>query len=365
MKEHRVDYVLLTYFVILLVFGLLMLTSASAPLGYEKFGDKYFYIKRQIIVGVLPGLAAFFLFSKLKYEQLKRYSLSFFVFSIILAVLVFISGIGSDLDTRAASWIKIGSNSFQPSEFLKLGMIIFLADYLYRKGKELLDFKKGFLPALAVGFLPIALVALQPDLGTASILFAILLGILFLAGAKILHIFAALGASAAGFILYVLKNSYLLESVTTFFNPALDQLGQGYHINQAFLAIGSGGFFGLGLGHSLRKYQFLPEVNADSIFAVIAEEMGFLIVVAFIVLLLLICYRCFGLAKNAPDKFGRLLVSGIVVWFMVQSFMNIGAMVGIMPLTGVPLPFVSHGGTALVAAMAAVGILVNVSKYSE
>jgi len=155
---------------------------------------------------------------------------------------------------------------------------------------------------------------------------------------------------------------YRAARFTTFLHPELDPQGVGYHINQAFLAVGSGGVFGLGLGHSRQKFQYLPEVQADSIFAVIAEEMGLLFAGGLIVLLILISYRAFILAKNAPDRFGRYLISGIIIWFMVQSFFNIGAMVGLMPITGVPLPFISHGGTALMISMAAVGILINVSK---
>lgn len=365
MKEHKADYILLIYFVILLFFGLLMLVSASAPLGYCKHSDKYFYIEKQIFHGVLPGLVAFFLLSKLKYAYLKRYALSIFAFSLLLAVLVFVPGIGSDFGTKAMSWIKIGKISFQPAEFLKLGMIIFLAAFLAKKGKVLLNLKKGFLPVLAVGILPVIFVVLQPDIGTAVILFAILFGILFVAGARFWHLMALMGTGVAGLIVIISRKQYLWDRILAFFDPSIDQLKIGYHINQAFLAIGSGGWFGLGPGRSLRKYQFLPEVNADSIFAIIAEEMGFIIVVGLIVLLLLICYRGLRLAKNAPDSFGRLVAAGIIIWFVVQSFMNIGAMVGLMPLTGLPLPFISHGGTALFVSMAAVGILINISKYSE
>lgn len=364
-KEHTADYVLLTYFVVFLIFGLLMLTSASAPIGYSKFGDKYFFVKRQILIGVLPGLAAFFILAKINYNFLKRYAVTIFAGCIFLLLLVFVPGIGSTLGTNANSWIMIGSNSFQPAEFVKLGMIIFLAWYLAEKGRDLVDLKKGFLVALGLGLIPVAMVVLQPDVGTASILFAILFGILFIAGSKIEHILGLAVAGFAGFALMIAIAPYRAARLMTFLHPEMDPLGVGYHINQAFLAIGSGGLLGLGLGHSRQKFEYLPEVNADSIYAVIAEEMGFFIAVGLIVLLVLICIRGFRLAKNAPDLFSRLLVAGIIVWFMVQSFMNIGAMVGLLPLTGIPLPFVSHGGTALFIAMAGVGILVNVSKYSQ
>lgn len=364
-KEHTADYILLAYFAVLLFFGLLMLTSASAPMGYDKFGDKYFFIKRQIFVGVLPGLVAFFSLVKIKYELLKKYSLLIFVFSLILAVLVFIPGIGSDLNVGAKSWIKLFGQSFQPSELLKISMIIFLAGYLSGKGSKLLDFKNGFLPALGLGFIPIALVILQPDVGTALVLFVILFGMLFVAGADILHLFGMAFSGMLGFALMVFMAPYRAARFMTFLHPELDQLGIGYHVNQAFLAIGSGGIFGLGIGHSLRKYEFLPEVNADSIFAVVAEEAGFIFTAVFIILLLLICYRVLKIAKKSSDNFASLMVSGIIIWIMSQSFMNIGAMVGVMPLTGLPLPFISHGGTALFAAMASVGIIMNISRHTN
>mgnify|MGYP001562111489 CR=1 FL=1 len=218
--------------------------------------------------------------------------------------------------------------------------------------------------ALGLGLIPVALVLLQPDVGTALVLFFILFGILFVAGANIWHIAGLACSGVAGFALMIFVAPYRVARFMTFLHPELDQLGIGYHVNQAFLAIGSGGIFGLGIGHSLRKYEFLPEVNADSIFAVIAEEVGFIFAAAFIILLLFICYRAFKIAKNSPDNFTRLMVSGIIIWFIAQSFMNIGAMVGLMPLTGLPLPFISHGGTALFAAMASVCIIINISKHT-
>ncbi|OGH77978.1 MAG: hypothetical protein A2469_01190 [Candidatus Magasanikbacteria bacterium RIFOXYC2_FULL_40_16] len=365
MKEHRADYTLLIYFIILLCFGLLMLTSASAPLGYSRHSDKYFFIKRQIMFGVLPGIVAFLFLSKFYYKKIQKLSGLIFIFTLVLAGLVFVPGVGSMLGTNAHSWIVIGGYSMQPAEFLKLGMIIFLAYQISVIKDDLLDFKKGFLPTLGMGLIPLALVVLQPDVGTALVLFMILFGMLFTAGSRIRHLAVLVGAGIAGFVLMIIKAPYRLDRLMIFLHPELDQLGVGYHINQAWVAIGSGGWFGKGLWGSVRKYEFLPEVNADSIFAVIAEEVGFLFIIAFFVLLVLICFRSLRIAKNAPDTFGKMLASGIIIWFMAQSFFNIGAMVGLMPLTGLPLPFVSHGGTALLIAMASVGILVNVSKYSE
>ncbi len=361
-KVAKADYVLLGYFIILLVFGLIMLTSAGSAVGHEKFGDSYFFIKRQLLFGVLPGLFLFFFFSKLDYHILKRWSTVFFILAIILLISVFIPGLGSAYGTNAKSWLVLFNYSIQPSELVKLAMIVFVAALISQKGKNIAQFKNGFLPALGMGLIPIVLVVLQPDIGTVSILFAILFGLLFVGRAKLSHIFGLALSGIGALIIMIMAAPYRAARFMTFLHPELDPQGVGYHINQAFLAIGSGGILGRGLGHSLQKFQYLPEVAADSIYAIIAEEMGFVFAVGIIILLILIAMRGFVVAKNADDEFGRLLVSGIIIWFTTQSFMNIGAMVGIMPLTGVPLPFVSHGGTALAIAMGAVGIMVSVSK---
>jgi len=362
LTKNKADYVLLAYFGILLVFGLIMLASASSPLGFQRFGDGYFFIKRQFLFGVFPGIVAFLFFSKFDYRKLKKLSAPIFLLSLVSLILVFIPGIGSNLNTGANSWLVIAGNSVQPAEFAKLALVIFMAATLANMGRDITDLKSGFLIALFVGMIPVVLIVLQPDVGTVSILFSILFGMLFVANAKVSHLGALAGAGVVALIILILIAPYRAARFTTFLHPELDPQGVGYHINQAFLAVGSGGVFGLGLGHSRQKFQYLPEVRADSIFAVIAEEMGLLFAGGLIVLLILISYRAFILAKNAPDRFGRYLISGIIIWFMVQSFFNIGAMVGLMPITGVPLPFISHGGTALMISMAAVGILINVSK---
>jgi cell division protein FtsW len=186
---------------------------------------------------------------------------------------------------------------------------------------------------------------------------------LFVGRARLSHLVGLALIGASSLALMIAKAPYRFDRLTTFLHPELDPLGIGYHINQAFLAIGSGGWFGLGLGHSRQKFEYLPEVHADSIFAVVGEEMGFVFAAGLVILILLIAYRGFQLAKQTRDQFGGLLVAGIMIWFVFQSFLNIGAMAGILPLTGVPLPFVSHGGTALAVALAAVGLVVNVSKH--
>jgi len=363
-QQHHADYVFLLYIGILLVFGLMMLTSASAVVGLERFGDSYFFIKRQLLFGLLPGIALFLFFAKIPYTFIRKNASIIFVLVITSLILVFIPGIGADFGTGANSWLNIGGYSFQPAEFAKLGLVVFAAALLSKKGEELFDFQRGFIPSLVLAGIPVLLVVLQPDIGTVSILFVILFGMLFLAEARFSHLALLACAGAAVLAILIVVAPYRAARFTTFLHPELDPQGIGYQINQAYIAIGSGGVFGLGLGHSRQKYQYLPEVHADSIFAVIAEEMGLIIAVAFVVLLGFIAMRGFMIAKYAPDDYSRLVVGGIIIWFIVQSIFNIGAMVGILPVTGVPLPFVSHGGTALMITLAAVGIVLNISKYS-
>ncbi|MBT3419392.1 MAG: putative lipid II flippase FtsW [Candidatus Magasanikbacteria bacterium] len=360
--NKKADHTLLLCFCGLLLFGLIILASASAPFAYTKFGDNYFFIKRQLLFGVLPGMMLFFILAKTDYRVLQKTSLAIFGAVIVSLILVFVPGIGSNLNTGANSWLVFAGNSIQPAEFAKIGVIIFLAAVLAKKGDGIRSLKEGFLPVLAIGLIPVVLIILQPDIGTVSILFVIVFGMLFIGKAKGTHLAGLAVAGIIALLILVVVAPYRANRLIAFLQPELDPSGIGYHIDQAELAIGSGGILGLGLGHSIQKFQYLPEVHADSIFAVLAEEMGFIFAIAFIILLLFIYYRGLFVAKHAPDEFGRLVGGGIIIWFAAQSFVNIGAMVGIMPVTGVPLPFVSHGGTSLMIAMGAVGILINISK---
>lgn len=365
MKTRTADYKLLSYVFILIVFGLIVLSFASVAIGVDRFNDPNFFLKRQLLFGVIPGFVAFVVMSKINYKKWKEYAFFIFILALALLLLVFIPGLGASFGTGARSWLKLGGISIQPAELVKLALIIFLAAFITQKGRDLKQFKSGFLMTLGFGLIPVALVALQPDIGTTSILFGMLFAVLFMAGAQMKHLLALLAAGLAGFAAMIAVAPYRAARFMTFLHPELDPQGIGYHINQAFLAIGSGGWFGLGLGHSRQKFSYLPEVHADSIFAIMAEEMGFIVASLLVLFIVAIVFRGFKIAKAAPDQFSRLLVSGIMIWFAVQSFLNIGAMVGLLPLTGVPLPFISHGGTALMVAMGAVGIVINVSKYAK
>ncbi len=359
--ESTIDLVFLLYVGIIIVFGLAALMSASGPLAYDKFHDSYFFVKRQILFGLIPGLTLGYFLLKLNYEKWRKYSTVPYLIAVFLLALVFVPGIGLIIN-GAKSWINILGYNFQPSEVAKLGLIIFAAYLLSDRKRNLNDWQMGLMPILTLLLPIIGLVAAQPDIGTLSIMIVILFFMLLEARVpkKYLIVLAMVGVVVFTFMIFL--KPYRMQRITIFMHPELDPQGIGYQVNQAFLAVGSGGFWGLGIGQSRQKFQYLPEVNSDSIFAIIAEETGFLISAGLIVLILLISLRGLQIAKNTKNEFGRLLVVGIVVWLAWQSFLNIGAMVGVMPLTGVPLPFVSHGGSALMAELAAVALVLNISK---
>jgi len=359
--EKKADRIFLLYILIWLVLGLVILTSASGPVGYSRFDDAYFFIKRQILFGLIPGVILFLFLARVRYEYWRKLSWVFYLGAILLMALVFVPGIGLVLN-GSRSWLNIFGYSFQPAEMAKLGMIIMAAALLSNKKRDLTDWQNGLLPVLAIMAPILILVLVQPDVGTFSILVVILFFMLFVARVPKLYLFILGILGVALMVVMVLVAPYRLQRLTVFLHPELDPQGVGYHTNQAFLAIGSGGFWGLGLGNSRQKFQYLPEVSADSVYAVMGEELGFIFSAGLVVLILATIWRGLKIAKNTYDDFGKLLVVGIIVWFAWQSFLNIGAMVGVLPLTGVPLPFVSHGGSSLMTALAAVGIVANVSR---
>lgn len=364
LSSHSADYVFIGYASAIILFGLLVLSSAGVAVGIDRHADAYFFIKRQLLLGFFPGIIAFLIMSKINYSVWRTYALPIFVSAILLLILVFIPGVGSNNNTFAKSWIVFGNFSFQPIEIAKLGVIMYLAAVLASIGSSLKE-AHGFISILGVAGIPLILIALQPDTGGMFILGSLIILMLFFARAKLTHLLVVFLLGIVAFGVMIFATPYRAERFTTFLHPELDPEGKGYQINQAFLAIGTGGWFGLGFGHSRQKFQYLPEVQADSIFAVAAEELGFVSMIICIGVYTLLFFRGAKIAEQAPDEFGRLLVLGIMSWFGVQALMNIGAMVGLLPLTGVPLPFISHGGTALMIGMASLGVVVNVSKHAK
>ncbi len=361
--KNRADYVFIALTGLLVVLGLIFLSSASSALGFNKFHDSYYYLKHQVLYGLLPGLVAFFILARVDYQKLRVLALPALVGSLILLVAVFIPGIGLELG-GARRWINLGM-SIQPSELVKLGFLIYLAAWLESKGEDIRDFKKCLLPFVGTLGAVLGLILLQPDIGTMSVVAVSAFFVYLAAGAPVIHLTSLVGAGLGALWLAIKLAPYRAARFTVFLNPELDPQGIGYHINQALLAVGSGGWFGLGLGYSRQKYQYLPEVTGDSIFAVMAEELGFVIILLFLFLVATWLWRGLRLAAQAPDAFGRYLGVGIMVWLGWQTCVNIASMLNILPLTGVPLPLVSYGGTALITTLAALGIMVSISKQAR
>ena len=362
-SSKKPDYVFIIFLGLMVFFGLAMLASASVAEGFREFGDNYYFIKRQLLHGFLPGLILFFICSKINYRFWKKFAWFILLASIALLILVFVPGIGTSFGLGAKSWISAFGFSLQPSEIAKLAFLIYLAAWFdERGGSEIKSWQYGFLPFILVLGVVSGLIFLEPDIGTFFILVIISLVVYFTAGARLLHLFFMSGLGVGLMFLAIKLAPYRLRRLTVFLHPELDPQGIGYHINQALLAIGSGGVFGLGLGGSRQKFQYLPEVMGDSIFAVIAEELGFILCFGFIVLFLLLVYRGLRIAREARSDFAKYLVVGIVCWWFFQAAINIGGMLNLLPLTGLPLPFVSLGGTALAVSLAGAGIIVNISK---
>ena len=335
--------------------GIVAIADVSAPQSLNNFGDKFFLLKEQAVSAAV-GLVAFFVFSRVKYTFWEKTAVPLFFVSVGLLILVMVQKFGFSA-LGATRWIKLGPVNFQPSEVVKFALCIYLAKVAEKDKKPL----AYFLPLLAIA----GLVMLQPDLGTTLVIGIIGFSQIFVAGVKFLYVAFAAIAAAIGALALIFTSPYRKARVLTFFESTTDPLGQSYHIRQILLALGSGGLFGKGLGASRQKYLFLPEASTDSIFAVIAEELGLVGGLAIIFLFILFIIKGLKIAKNAPDKFSSVLAVGISAWIGGQAFLNIGSMVSLVPLTGIPLPFISYGGSSLVMVLSACGILLNISKFTN
>lgn len=353
----RIDILLLFLVVFLTLFGLLMIYNVSSYVAFRDFSDKYYYLKEQslwIVLGFL-GLAFFSFFNYRKFYNL---ALPLLIVAIILLVLVFVPGIGvSALGARR--WIDAGAFVLQPAEFVKLSLAIYLAAWFSKKEKG-----RFFSFLLLLGVV-VLLVMLQPDMGTAVIILSLALIVYFLEGASILHLLLLIPVVSILSFLFIKLEPYRAARLSAFLNPNQSLETSGYHIKQILIALGMGGLTGVGLGNSLQKYAYLPEVTTDSIFAIIAEEIGFIGALVLIILFVLVIWRGFFIAVKTQDKFGKLLAGGIISFLAVQMFINLAAQTALIPLTGVPLPFISYGGSSLIVDLCAVGILLNISKQNQ
>lgn len=358
------DRSLLFTVLVLLGIGLVMIASAGVAYGKVRFGDPYYFFKQQL-VGFSAGLVFLYIFQRIDYRVWRKLVVPIFLFAIALLVLVFIPGIGTTV-YGAARWIQIGPISFQPSETMKLAIVLYLAAFFSSKGKgKTGDFYEGFVPFLAIMAVVGFLVVKQPDTGTLGLILLIAMAVFFAAGANLSHILLLIFGGTALLGILIKLAPYRMSRMLVFLNPEHDPLGAGYQMTQALMALGSGGLFGAGLGQSRQKFNYLPEPVTDSIFAILGEEFGLVGTLVVIGLFVFLAWRGLRIAKTAPDEFGRLLAIGIVSWIVFQAFINISAISGLIPLTGIPLPFISYGGTSLAVLLAAVGILLNVSKQSK
>ncbi len=358
------DKFLLLSFIALILLGFFFLASASAVISFQKHGHAYFYIFEQIKPLVL-GTLLFFLFYKPKYDLFKKFASLALVVSIVSLMLVFIPALSS-VHAGAKSWISIFGQSFQPSEMVKLTFLIYLATWLEAKKGDLSKLLAGTLPFILVLSIISLLIMLQPDFGTLVIIISSALAAFLVGGGSLKHLslIIFMGLIVASSVIFF-KSDYQEQRIKCYLNPESDRQGECYQINQSLIAVGSGGYLGRGVGESRQKYLFIPEITGDAIFPIIAEEIGFVYSVLFLSLFLFLFYRGFLIAKGAPDPFSRSLAFGIVAWLAVQTFFNIGGMINLIPMTGVPLPFISHGGSSLMFSMAAVGLLLNISRYSK
>lgn len=362
MKKVDKPFLILTF--VLVVFGFFIFSSASLGLlarGSEKF---YAVTFNQIVFGLIGGTIAAIITSRINYQNWRKYAFYIFLLSFFTMLLVFVPGIGR-FHGGARRWIDIGSISFQPAELYKIGFVMYLSAWLASVKNKASTFKYGTMPFVALIVVTAGLVLMQPDTDTFMVIATAGLAIFITAGGrwKDMIIMGLIGAVALTGLIF--SRPYLMSRIQTFINPAADPTGSGYQVQQSLIAIGSGGMFGRGFGQSVQKFNFLPEPIGDSIYAVAGEEFGFVGSVSIIILYLLFCFRGFRIAIKAPDLFGSFLVVGLITLIGIQSFLNMAAMLAIIPLSGTPLLFISHGGTALFFALASTGIVLNVSRHQK
>ena len=360
-STNKMDYSFLLIVIALLCYGLIMVFSASSATAHYQYDDAYYFIKRQFAWAVI-GLGIMFLISRISYKTIYKYTIHLMGATLFLLVAVLLIGI----EVKGAKrWLGFGPLSFQPSEIAKFAIIVFLARSLSTNKDALKTFTNGFLPYIGIIGIVSVLVFLEPHFSGAMVIAMTGFVVMWAAGAKFSH-FAAIGGAVvpvAG--IAMVSASYRLARVTTFLDPFKDTSGDGWQIVQSLYAIGSGGFFGLGLGQSRQKFLYLPEPQNDFIFSIICEELGFVGALLVIVLFVMLIWKGIKIAISAPDKFSSLVVTGIIGLIAIQTVLNIAVVTSSIPATGMPLPFFSYGGTSLVFIMAEMGVVLSISRECE
>lgn len=359
-KKERIDYGLVAAVVFISLFGIIMIYSASYIWAEYKFHNPYKFVLNQGIFFVL-GMISMIIISKIDYHLYEKKFKSILLLCMLLLVLVLIPGIGT-VRNGSRSWFGIGSFGIQPSEFMKLALIIFTSRYLVVHEKEMTKLKTGILPILGLTLFIFGLIMLQPDFGTGVILVMSIMGLLFVGGVPF-KFFLRLGLlGVAGIVALILAAPYRLERILSFLNPWQDPLGSGFQIIQSLYAIGPGGLFGYGFLNSRQKHFYLPEPQTDFIFSIISEEFGFLGIIIVTSLFFFILYRSFKISLQSKDLFGKYLAFGIAFQIGFQAILNLMVVTGLIPVTGVTLPFLSYGGSSLLITLSSIGVILNISK---
>ena len=349
--------------VCLLAIGVMMVYSAGEVVAFRQYGDSFYFLKRQLIFACL-GIVAMVFTLNVHYSVWRKYALPLLLACFVLLLIVLIPGIGV-VRGGARSWLGVGSFGIQPSEFIKLGMVIFLSHWLSMHTSKMISFSKGLLPPLLLIGSAFGIIMLQPDLGTATVMVGASMLIIFTAGARMKHLLLLAVAGLSGFVTLVAIAPYRLKRITAFLDPWSDPLGAGYQIIQSLYAIGPGGLAGLGMGLSRQKYSYVPEPQTDFIFSILAEELGFIGGGIVLLLFFTLIWRGLRVALTVQDPFGSLLAIGIVGVVAIQVIINIGVVIGLIPVTGITLPLISYGGSSLTLMLTSLGILLNISRYAR
>lgn len=345
--------------IILSLFGLLMVYSSSSIWAEYKFSDPFKYVKNQGIF-LIVGIIIMYIVSKIDYKKYYKYASK--IFLVCFALIILVLFVGTERN-GSKSWFGVGSFGIQPSEFMKLAMIIFTSKYLYNNRKDIGNIKKGVMPILGLTLIVFLLIMLQPDFGTGVILVMGVIGLLFVGGVD-LKFFLKIGVlGVAGIVGLILAAPYRLKRILSFLNPWSDPLGSGFQIIQSLYAIGPGGLFGYGFGGSRQKHFYLPEPQTDFIFSIISEEFGFMGVLIVSGLFAFIIYEAIKITLNCENLFGKYLAFGIIFMLGFQAVLNLSVVIGLIPVTGVTLPFLSYGGSSLLITLASMGIILNISRH--
>jgi cell division protein FtsW len=362
MRPAEMDHILLVGAMILLFAGLLAVYTSSFAVAYHEYGDANFFVKRQVIFAVI-GVAAMAVFMRIDYNALRTLSVPMLL-AALAGLLLVLTPLGVERN-GATRWLEYGPVSVQPSEFAKLAVIVYISAWLASRGKAISKFSLGFVPFVLLLSIIGALIISEPDMGTTVIIVLVACTLFFVAGAPLTHLGLLLGAGAAVSYAVISTKDYQLDRLTAFVSPESDPQGLGFQVLQLLIALGSGGPFGLGWAASRQKHLYVPGSHTDGVFAILGEEIGFIGLMFVLGMFAFFIYRGLRVTLKSRDDFGRLLSIGIVAWIAYQTLINIAGITRTIPLTGVPLPFMSYGGSALISLMAGVGILLNVSRYTS